>query len=124
MDSDTLLETKSDDELKQKQAYVLSQLHEEVVFCYPPRPISELDAAATKIQKVYKSYLTRKHLAECAVLVEELWWKALDFAALKRSSISFFDDQKPDTAYVSRWKRVRELFLHGHMTRKGFSSSF
>ncbi|KAL5065860.1 hypothetical protein RYX36_027597 [Vicia faba] len=43
--------------------------------------VSELDAAATNIQKVYKSYLTRRYLAECAVVVEELWWKALDFAA-------------------------------------------
>lgn len=33
-------------------------------------------------------------------------WKVLDFAELKRSSISFFDIEKPETA-VSRWARAR-----------------
>ncbi|KAF5750628.1 hypothetical protein HS088_TW03G00967 [Tripterygium wilfordii] len=62
--------------------------------------------AALKLQKVYKSFRTRRKLADCAVLVEQRWWKLLDFAELKRSSISFFDIEKPETA-ISRWSRAR-----------------
>ncbi|XVE51923.1 hypothetical protein DITRI_Ditri02bG0079100 [Diplodiscus trichospermus] len=70
------------------------------------RPASELHMAATKLQKFYKSYRTRRNLADCAVVVEELWWKALEFAALRRSSVSFFDSNKSETA-LSRWARAR-----------------
>ncbi|KAI3738767.1 hypothetical protein L2E82_28909 [Cichorium intybus] len=62
--------------------------------------------AATKLQKVYKSFRTRRQLADCAVIIEQNWWKVLDFAELKRSSISFFDVDKHETA-TSRWARAR-----------------
>lgn len=71
-----------------------------------PGPIRELDAAAIKLQKVYKSYRTRRNLADCAVVVEELWWKALEAATLDRSSISFFNENQHETA-GSRWYRAR-----------------
>ncbi|CAH8326535.1 unnamed protein product [Eruca vesicaria subsp. sativa] len=73
---------------------------------FSPRPVTELDAAATTLQKVYKSYRTRRNLADCAVLVEELWWKTLDAAALNLSSVSFFEEEKHEPA-VSKWVRAR-----------------
>ncbi|KAL5683021.1 hypothetical protein ACJX0J_009406, partial [Zea mays] len=63
-------------------------------------------SAAVRLQKVYKSFRTRRQLADCAVLVEQRWWKLLDFALLKRNSVSFFDIGKPETA-VSKWSRAR-----------------
>lgn len=69
-------------------------------------PSSPKHEAAVKLQKFYKSFRTRRKLADCAVLVEQSWWKILDFAELKHSSVSFFDLGKHETA-ISRWSRAR-----------------
>ncbi|XP_071735517.1 IQ domain-containing protein IQM6-like [Rutidosis leptorrhynchoides] len=70
------------------------------------KPVMNRDLAAVKLQKTYKSFRTRRQLADCAVMVEQSWWKLLDFAQLKCSSVSFFEVEKPETA-VSRWSRAR-----------------
>lgn len=70
-----------------------------------PRPQAELDDAATKVQKLFKGHRTRRTLADCAIVVEELWWKAYDSASLNIKSISFFDEAKQETA-ASRWSRA------------------
>lgn len=43
-------------------------------FPSPRRIWNELDDAATTLQRVYKGYRTRRNLADCAVVVEELWF--------------------------------------------------
>ncbi|KAG5584036.1 hypothetical protein H5410_044470 [Solanum commersonii] len=73
--------------------------------------------AAKRLQKVYRSYRTRRMLADSAVVAEELWWQAIDYARLNHSTISFFDYSKPETA-VSRWNRVG---LNASKVGKGLS---
>ncbi|XP_011660177.1 IQ domain-containing protein IQM2 [Cucumis sativus] len=83
-----------------------SENHDGIKMTMDLNPTNPKHIAAMKLQKVYKSFRTRRKLADCAVLVEQSWWKLLDFAELKRSSISFFDIEKHETA-ISRWARAR-----------------
>nr|VDC93569.1 unnamed protein product [Brassica oleracea] len=80
-------------------------------------PSNPKHEAAIKLQKVYKSFRTRRKLADCAVLVEQSWWKLLDFAELKRSSISFFEIEKHETAVCQRMKRHRSLLYNTGLKR-------
>lgn len=109
-ESDTLISVIPNPPSTDKLEDLDCQLLNSNVVVSPQSPVPHIgspkDEAAVKLQKVYKSFRTRRKLADCAVLVEQSWWKLLDFAELKHSSISFFDIEHHETA-ISRWSRAK-----------------
>ncbi|XP_019156974.1 PREDICTED: IQ domain-containing protein IQM6-like isoform X2 [Ipomoea nil] len=85
----------------------------------PPNTRDQRNQAAVKVQKTYKSFRTRRQLADCAVLVEQRWWKLVDSVEPKLNAISFFDIDRPETA-VSRWSRA---MTKAAMVGKGLSKA-
>ncbi|KAK7325106.1 hypothetical protein VNO77_29189 [Canavalia gladiata] len=107
---------------KEEVEYLFSKQNPAVLFQKPelmfsPKSSAELDVAATKLQKVYKSYRTRRNLADCAVVCEELWWKDSVITAFNECSISHFDSDKSETT-ISQQPRARMMAAK---VRKGLS---
>lgn len=67
-DNSDLEEENANDSTYPKVTFNKPKIHE-----FSPRTPSDLNAAAIKLQKVYKGHRTRRNLADCVVVVEELW---------------------------------------------------
>jgi hypothetical protein len=77
---------------------------------------NDVTNAVMQVQKFYRGYRTRRLLADSAVVAEELWWQAIDFARLNHSTVSFFNYTKETAS--SRWNRIT---LNASKVGKGLS---
>lgn len=87
---------------------LLPKKPEVVMLFSSPFTDSDRDLAATKLQKVYKSYRIRRYLADLAVVCEELWWTGSETSAFQRCLISHFDSDKSESA-ISKWATARTM---------------
>lgn len=73
--------------------------------------------AAVKVQKLFRGNRTRRELADSILMADEHWSVALEYAKLRRTTISFFDSTKPESP-TSRWSRI---ISHASKVGKGLS---